>query len=236
MHYTTALLIASSFVGAACADQRAPAPSDASQVELNAAENAAATDVPSEHQHVPHESQAASEPGLPNAQQQASTRSDTATQTASKSQADAAEQAHAAFTSAAGYELRGAAEFKELANGVEVRVAVSGAPPGFKGIHIHQKADCSDIPNKSMGGHFEPGEHGHGFPTAQEHHLGDLGNIQIGPDGAGELTIVVPSANLKDADARSFLTRSIVVHESNDKGGGESGDAGKPIACGVIDR
>lgn len=146
------------------------------------------------------------------------------------------DQARAAFTSALGYDLRGEAEFTELSRGVEVRVAVNGAPPGVKGVHIHQKADCSDIPNKSMGGHFSPDKQDSGFPTNAEHHLGDLGNIQIGADGAGELKVVIPAANLKDADTHSFLTRSIVVHETSDTGTGEAGESGEPIACGIIDR
>lgn len=144
------------------------------------------------------------------------------------------EQARAAFTAATGYDLRGQAEFTKVAQGVEVRVAINGAPPGFKGVHIHKKPDCSDIPT-GLGAQLPPNDVGHGYPAATEHHLGDLGNIRIGADGAGELKIVVPAANLKDADENSFLTRSIVVHEVSDTGD-QAGGAGAPIACGIIDR
>lgn len=147
------------------------------------------------------------------------------------------EQVRAAFTSANGYDLRGEAEFTQVSQGVEVRVAVVGATPGVKGVHIHQKADCSDIPNKSMGAHFSPKFDEASYPAAADHELGDLGHMQIGADGAGELKVVVPAANLRPDDSHSFLTRSIVLHESSEtEGSGEAERPEKPIACGIIDR
>jgi Cu/Zn superoxide dismutase len=64
--------------------------------------------------------------------------------------------------------------------------------------------------------------------------LGDLGNIEIAQNGSGVLDIIVSDANLKAEDARSFVQRSVVLHEAEDNGSGESGDSGKPIACGPI--
>jgi superoxide dismutase, Cu-Zn family len=143
-------------------------------------------------------------------------------------------RAAAAFIAAPGYKLSGSVTFAEIREGVKVHVEVAGAPPGKKGIHIHQTSDCSDIPNKSMGSHFSPEGHAHGLPTADKHHLGDLGNIEIKENGTGELDIIVKDANLKQQDGYSFITRSVVIHEADDKGTGEAGDAGKPIACGPI--
>jgi Cu-Zn family superoxide dismutase len=143
-------------------------------------------------------------------------------------------RASADFRSAPGYQVAGNVQFVEAPEGVRVHVDVTGAPPGTKGIHIHQTADCSDIPNKSMGSHFAPGGHEHGLPEAPEHHLGDLGNITIGPDGRGSLDIVVPGANLGPDDTMSFISRSVVLHENKDQGNGESGNSGTPIACAPI--
>lgn len=142
--------------------------------------------------------------------------------------------AEATFQSVPSMKIVGDAEFDEVANGVKIEIEVANALPGLKGIHIHQTDDCSDIANKSMGDHFAPTTHKHGLPTAPEHHLGDLGNITINQDGKGKLEIVAVGANLKPGDPLSFIGKSIVLHESDDKGTGASGDSGKPIACGPI--
>jgi superoxide dismutase, Cu-Zn family len=143
-------------------------------------------------------------------------------------------RASSTIMAAPGYQLAGVAQFSEVREGVKIRVEVSGAPPGKKEIHIHQTADCTDIPNKSMGNPFAPEKDSAGLPDALQHQLGDLGNIEIAEDGTGTLEIVVADANLKAEDARSFVTRSIVLHETEDSRAGESDDSGRPIACGPI--
>lgn len=142
--------------------------------------------------------------------------------------------AEAKFQSVPNMKIEGDADLEEVAEGVKISIEVEHALPGQKGIHIHQTDNCSDIANKSMGEHFAPTVHKHGLPTAAEHHLGDLGNITIDKDGNGKLEIIAVGANLKPGDALSFIGKSIVIHESNDKGTGASGDAGKPIACAPI--
>jgi Cu-Zn family superoxide dismutase len=143
-------------------------------------------------------------------------------------------EAEAEFQTAGDVRLKGEAEFEETAQGLRVEVEVEGAPIGPKAVHVHEKGDCSDIPGKSMGSHFAPTGNPHGLPSAKEHHLGDLGNMQVEQDGEGSLTILVPRANLKDADPNSFLGKAIVIHRGKDKGTGTSGDSGTPMACGVI--
>jgi Cu-Zn family superoxide dismutase len=143
-------------------------------------------------------------------------------------------EAEADFKVAKGYELSGDAEFDEVANGVKIVVEVESGPVGKRGIHIHQKGDCSDIPGKSMGEHFSPQAGAHALPPNAKRHLGDLGNIQIGKDGKGRLEITVPKANLKENDPMSLLGRALVIHEAEDKGTLPS--AGKPMACAVIEK
>jgi Cu-Zn family superoxide dismutase len=143
-------------------------------------------------------------------------------------------EAEAEFEAAKGYKLKGEAEFKELADGVLVKVEVTNGPPGRRGIHVHEKPDCSDIPGKSMGEHFNPGSKSHALPATAERHLGDLGNIEIDKEGKGKLELTVPNANLKENDPMSFLRRALVIHETEDKGTQPSGESGKPIACAVI--
>ena len=139
------------------------------------------------------------------------------------------------FIAAPGVTLRGEAELKEVAGGVQIEVDVKDAPAGAKGIHIHQKGDCSNIPGKSMGDHLTltQGEQ-HGLPSAPEHHAGDMGNIAIDADGKGTLTFVVPAVHLEGDDALSLAHRAIVIHEKQDVGSGPTGESGKPIACAVI--
>ncbi len=134
--------------------------------------------------------------------------------------------------------IDGEARFSEDGKGVKIVVNVKDAPTGEKGIHIHEKGDCSDVPGDSMGGHFAPQGDKHGLPDAPQDqiHLGDLGNIDIKDDGTGKLEITVEKANLKKGDPMSFLGKALIIHESKDKGPEHqpSGSSGKPIACGVI--
>jgi Cu-Zn family superoxide dismutase len=142
--------------------------------------------------------------------------------------------ARADFSAAPGYQLSGKASLREVAGGVAVSVQVEHAPPGKKGIHVHQKPDCSDIPGRSMGDHFSPEAHQHGLPSSVEHHLGDLGNIEIEADGTGKLEVTIPGANLKPGDRSSFLEKAIVVHAQEDVGTPPTGNSGSPIACAAI--
>lgn len=145
-------------------------------------------------------------------------------------------KAEAKFKVASGYKLSGKAKLEETATGVKVVVDLDDAPPGKKGIHVHEKPDCSDIPNKSMGEHFAPGGKAHGLPPSAARHLGDLGNIEVNKDGDAHFEFVAANANLKAGDPMSFLNRALVIHESSDKGAQPSGNSGKPIACAVIEK
>jgi len=146
--------------------------------------------------------------------------------------------AKATIQSVEGAKVTGEARFTEEAHGVKIVVDVQGAPAGEKGIHIHEKGDCSDIPGESMGSHFAPEHKNHGLPSPlkADLHLGDLGNIEIKDDGTGKKEITVDKANLRDGDSMSFLGKSLVIHQDEDKGASEqpSGGSGTPIACGVI--
>lgn len=149
-------------------------------------------------------------------------------------------QAKAAIKPAEGVNIGGEAWFTDDGDGVKIVVDVKDAPVGDKGIHIHEKGDCSNIRGQSMGSHFSPeGDH-HGLPglMQDEIHLGDLGNIEIKDDGTGKKEITVKKANLKEGDTMSLLGKSLVIHQDKDKGAEQqpSGGSGTPIACGVIEK
>jgi Cu-Zn family superoxide dismutase len=145
-------------------------------------------------------------------------------------------EAEADFKVVDGIELNGEAKLEEFAGGVRLKVKVADAPPGVRGIHIHEKGDCSDIPGKSMGEHFAPTGHKHGLPGQKERHFGDLGNITVAQDGTGTLDITVADANLRADDRLSLLHRAVVIHQSEDVGKGPSGNSGSPVACAVIEK
>lgn len=133
-----------------------------------------------------------------------------------------------------GSSMTARARLEQVERGVKVLVEVEGASPGKKAVHVHERGDCSDIAGKSMGEHFAPRGEPHGLPGSARHHIGDLGNIQIGEDGRGRLEILAVEANLEEQDSLSLLEKAIVIHESEDKGTQPAGDAGTPMACGVI--
>jgi superoxide dismutase, Cu-Zn family len=133
-----------------------------------------------------------------------------------------------------GSHLSGTATFTEVPGGVKVVVEVAGAPPGQIATHVHETGDCSAPDAKSAGGHFNPAQKPHGLPNAPEHHLGDLGNIDVKPDGTGRTEVVVQGASLKDVEPTSYFGRAIIVHEKQDDGGQPVGNAGGRIGCGVI--
>lgn len=149
---------------------------------------------------------------------------------------DEIRKAEVDIDAAKGKEIDGEAKLTTTATGVRIVVEVEDAPPGSKGIHIHEKGDCSDIAGKSMGDHFAPDGHNHALPDQGQRHLGDLGNIEVGENGKGRLDITVEGANLKKDDPKSFLGKALVIHESTDKGSAEqpSGDSGTPMGCGVV--
>ncbi len=157
----------------------------------------------------------------------------------SESSAGEEPRAEAALTAAPGAKIEGKATFIEEPGGVRVVLEVENAPPGKKGVHVHERGDCSDIPAKSMGPHFAPKLEQHALPAeGDSHHLGDLGNIVVNADGTGRLEIKAVDATLGGDDGTSFLGRALVVHTGEDAGSVSqpAGDSGAPMACGVIQK
>jgi Cu-Zn family superoxide dismutase len=139
------------------------------------------------------------------------------------------------FQAKSGSTLAGTATLTESPEGVKVVLGVDNVSPGDHGAHVHEKGDCSAADASSAGGHFNPANNPHALPTATSpRHLGDLGNINVGPDGKGTLEIVIPGANLKEGDPDSFIGRAIIVHEKTDDGGQPTGNAGGRIGCAEI--
>lgn len=132
--------------------------------------------------------------------------------------------------------VTGTVEFKETEDGIEVVANVEGLKKGKHGFHIHENGDCSAPDAKSAGGHFNPSDHKHGAPDAEERHEGDLGNLVAGKDGKATATMTIKGVTLKDGDA-SIAGKGLIIHEKADDFKTQpTGNAGARVACGVITR
>ena len=140
---------------------------------------------------------------------------------------------------------------------VRVTAIVSGLRPGLHGFHVHQYGDVRSTSDLStMSAHFVPycappdiDENGqqiggceddqkHGLPPHITRQPGDMGNLDIGFDGAVKpesqiLTIGQAKMSLADP-LRSIVGRTVLIHSERDDGSQPYGNAGAPEAYGVI--
>jgi Cu-Zn family superoxide dismutase len=129
--------------------------------------------------------------------------------------------------------VQGVVVFTQTPGGVRVHADVSGLTPGKHGFHIHEFGDCTDPEAKSAGGHFNPGHHQHGAPTATDRHAGDLGNLEADASGNAHLDWIDPTMQLNGED--SIVGRAVIVHAGTDDLKTQpTGNAGGRQACGVI--
>ena len=128
----------------------------------------------------------------------------------------------------------GSVELVEQDGAVHIAAEVHGLEPGRHGFHIHEIGVCESPTYESAGSHFDPDGVEHGAPNASVHHAGDLGNLEAGSDGVATLRIERTELTLDESD-RSALNRAVIVHaRPDDLTSQPSGNAGDPVACGVI--
>lgn len=129
----------------------------------------------------------------------------------------------------------GTATFTDENGKVTLKLEVAGATPGQHGAHIHAVGDCSAPDATSAGGHWNPATHNHGSPEGGEQHLGDLGNITVGQDGKGTLTISMAGWKLGDSSTSDVVGKAVVIHANPDDFTTQpTGNSGGRVACGVI--
>ncbi len=118
---------------------------------------------------------------------------------------------------------------------VKLKVEVTGAPEGEHAVHLHENADCSDPEAKKAGGHWNPLTDQHGDWHKEHHHLGDIGNMKVGKDGKGEVTLSTDKWSIGGDPKTDITGHAIVVHEKIDDFTTQpTGNAGSRIGCGVI--
>jgi Cu-Zn family superoxide dismutase len=131
-------------------------------------------------------------------------------------------------------QVKGWVEFTQMKGCVKIEGEITGLTPGKHGFHVHEKGDCSAPDATSAGGHFNPTNKDHGGPMSKDRHVGDLGNITANKNGTAKF-------NFKDkviqlSGENSILDRSLIVHgDRDDLKSQPVGNAGKRVACGVIE-
>ena len=130
--------------------------------------------------------------------------------------------------------VTGTVTFKEVEGGLEVTATLENLKPGDHAFHVHEKGDCSAPDATSAGAHFNPDNHKHGAPDAEDRHAGDFGNLTAGKDGKATKTLTMKGITLGD-DANSVVGKGFIIHDKKDDLKTQpTGNAGDRIACGVI--
>ncbi|HEX8905021.1 MAG TPA: superoxide dismutase family protein [Longimicrobiaceae bacterium] len=120
-------------------------------------------------------------------------------------------------------------------DGIAVSGQITGLPPGEHGFHLHAVGRCDPPGFDSAGPHWNPANKQHGTLNPAGPHAGDLGNLNVSPDGVVNVAGTTRGGSLRellDADGAA-----LVVHEkADDYRTDPSGNSGARIACGVIQR
>jgi superoxide dismutase, Cu-Zn family len=120
-----------------------------------------------------------------------------------------------------------------------VQISINGATNGYHGVHIHANGDCANNDagfGGAAGGHWNPTDAGHGFPTGATHHAGDLGNILV-TNGTGATSVTTTTIKLTDGDPLNPVGKAVIFHQGTDDGTTQpTGDAGTRAACGILQK
>ncbi len=126
---------------------------------------------------------------------------------------------------------------RQKSAGIELKVDVTGIPPGEHGFHVHDQGDCapakkdgSDQAALAAGPHYDPtGAKAHKGPEGQGH-KGDLPLLTATDKG---VNAVITAGHLTIADVRG---RSLMIHAGGDNYSNtpENGGGAARIACGVV--
>lgn len=130
------------------------------------------------------------------------------------------------------------ATLTEDENGVNIELTGENLEPGEHGFHIHDNGACEAPDFDSAGDHYNPTDANHGFDDPDGPHAGDLENIEVSEDGTISTEVTADMVTLEvDAENTLFTDdgTSLVIHsDADDYESQPSGDAGDPVACGVI--
>lgn len=126
-------------------------------------------------------------------------------------------------------QLSGCVQFYQESGCVLIVADISGLPKasetGFFGFHIHQGRECSGEGFSKTEGHYNPLGQGH------PEHAGDLPPL-LWRKGNAYLSVRTDRFSVDE-----IIGRTVVIHSDPDDFHTQpAGNAGKKIACGVIQR
>jgi len=158
--------------------------------------------------------------------------------TASVTPAMAAEAAtgKATFLGTKGEDV-GTAALKGTPGGVFINVEIKGLPANqWVAFHVHETGSCDyHTGHDSAGGHFNPAKAEHGYDAAKGPHAGDMPNQYVGADGVLHAQVFNSLVKL-DKSETGILGRALMIHAGKDDYKTQpTGDAGKRLACAVIE-
>lgn len=136
--------------------------------------------------------------------------------------------------------LKGTVTFTDVPDGTMICAMISGLPsykPGTEkntpvgphGFHIHENGTCSvgdlDNPFQSAGGHYNPDNQPHG------NHAGDL-PVLFSNNGEAKTCVFTNKFKVDD-----IINKTVIIHNNPDDFRSQpSGNAGKRLACGIIQK
>lgn len=133
-----------------------------------------------------------------------------------------------------GSNLQGEAFFVLEGDEVNFGIHIANASPGAHAVHLHELGDCSAPDASSAGDHWNPTNEAHGKWGDNPFHLGDIGNIEVGEDGDGTLTLTTDLWTM-NGSGHSVLNKAVVVHATADDFSTQpDGAAGERVGCGVV--
>lgn len=144
--------------------------------------------------------------------------------------------AKATLEATSGSKVTGEVNFAKENGNVRLELNADNLTPGEHAVHLHEKGDCSAEDASSAGGHWNPAMKPHGKRGGGgSYHKGDIGNMTVGNDGKGTLSLSIEGWSIGGADSTNIIGKSVIIHEKADDFTSQpAGNAGARISCGVI--
>lgn len=132
-----------------------------------------------------------------------------------------------------GTDTQGTAKFTQSGKNVELDLNVYKLTPGLHAVHIHEKGDCSAADGSSAGGHWNPTSDSHGKWGHNEHHMGDIGNLNANSEGTARIVFKTDKWCLGCTDeTKNIIGKSLIIHASEDDFKTQpTGNAGGRVGC-----